>query len=174
MLSPMHHLVLIRVPGAYGLQPTHDLLVGLEHAKRRGKMFLRQQKWYGRRGMGHPKDEDGGGLPLLVKMPVPVGIRVPTAMKIDVGSDETACGWSLTARRTTPRPWSAIAHEEVIEKGAELAWLTRIRFHRQICRTDSRLRKLVNNTLLEVGKTGCLQEAVFIQIRHNVVNVIAQ
>ena len=65
--------------------------VSLEHAKRRGKMFLRQQKWHGRRGMGHPKDEDGRGLPLLVEMPVPVGIRVPTAMKVNVGSDETAC-----------------------------------------------------------------------------------
>src|SRR4030095_7377033 len=174
MLDPMYHLVLIGVPGAYRLQLTHDLLVGLEHAKRRGKMFLRQQKWHGRRGMGHPKDEDGGGLPLLIEMPVPVGIRVPTAMKIDVGSDETACWWGLTARRTTPCSRSAIAHEEVIEKGTELAWLTRIRFPRQICRTDRRLRKIVHNTLLEFGKTGCLQEAVFVQIRHNAVNVITQ
>src|SRR6266567_3504708 len=154
MLGPMHHLVLIGVPGADGLQPTHDLLVGLEHTKRRGKMFFRQQKRHGRRGMGHPKDEDGGGLPLLVEMPVPVGIRVPTAMKVNVGSDETACWQGLTARRTTPCSRSAITHEETIEKGAELAWLTRIRLPRQICRTDSRLRKPVNNTLLEFGKTG--------------------
>src|SRR4029450_7720096 len=174
MLGPMHHLMLIGVPGAHRLQPTHDLLVGLEHAKRRGKMFLRQQKWHGRRGMGHSKDEDGGGLPLLIEMPVPVGIRVPTAMKIDVGSDETACWWDLTARRTTPCSRSAITHEEVIEKGTELACLTRIRFPCQICRTDSRLHELVNNTLLEFGKTGCLQEAVFVQIRHNVVNAIGQ
>src|SRR5262245_19953585 len=74
VLGAMHHLVLIGVPGAYGLQPTHNLLVGLEHAKRRGKMFLRQQKWHGWRGMGYPKDEDRGGLPLLIEMPVPMGI----------------------------------------------------------------------------------------------------
>src|SRR5919109_1839278 len=102
--------------------------------------------------MGHPKDEDGGGLPLLVEMPVPVGIRVPTAMKIDMGSDETARWWGLAARRTIPCSRSTITHEEVIEKGAELAWLTRVRFPSQICRTDCRLRKLVNNTLLEFGK----------------------
>src|SRR5262245_51387137 len=174
VLGPMHHLVLIRVPGAYGLQPTHNLLVGLEHAKRRGKMFLRQQKWHGWRGMGYPKDEDRGGLPLLIEMPVPMGIRVPTAMKINVGDNETARRQTLPAHRATPRSRSTVTHEEVIEKGVELSWLIRIRFPRQICRTDCRLRKLVNNTLLEFGKTGCLQEAVFVQIRHNTMNVIGQ
>src|SRR5712692_5386186 len=174
MLGPMHHLVLIGVPGAYGLQPTHDLLVGLEHAKRRGKMFLCQQKWHRRRGMGHPKDEDGGGLPLLVEMPVSMGIRVPAPVKINVGGNETARRRGLTGRRAMPRSRSAITHEEVIEKGVELAWLTRIRFPRQICRTDHRLRKLVNNTLLEFGKAGCVQKAVFVQIRHKAVNIIAQ
>ena len=78
------------------------------------------------------------------------------------------------ARRATPRSRSTITHEEVIEKGAELAWVTRIRFPHQICRTDRRLRKLVNNTLLEFGKTGCLQEAVFVQICHNTMDVIGQ
>src|SRR5712691_4904644 len=78
------------------------------------------------------------------------------------------------ARRTTPCSRSAITHEEAIEKGTELAWLTRIRLPRQICRTDSRLRKPVNNTLLEFGKTDCLQKAVFVQIRHNAMNVIVQ
>src|SRR5215471_6674549 len=108
--------------------------------------------------MGHPKDEDGSGLPLLIEMPVPMGIRVPTTVKINVGGNETACRWGLTARCATPRSRSTITHEEVIEKSAELAWLTRIRFARQICRTDRRLRKLVNKALLEFGKTGCLQE----------------
>src|SRR5262249_41148569 len=45
---------------------------------------------------------------------------------------------------------------------------------RQICRTYSRLRKLVNNTLLEFSKTGCLQETIFVQIRYDAVNVIGQ
>src|SRR5262245_20420410 len=174
MLGAMHHLVFIGVPGTYGLQPMHNLLVGLEHPKRRGKMFLRQQKWHGWRGMGYPKDEDSGGLPLLIEMPVPMGIRVPTTVKINVGDNETARRRGLTARRATPRSRSTITHEEVIEKGAELAWLTRIRFRRQICRTDRRLRKLVHNTLLEFGKMGCLQEAVFVQIRHKTMNVIGQ
>src|SRR5262249_21677128 len=37
-----------------------------------------------------------------------------------------------------------------------------------------RLHELGHNTLLEFSKTGCLQEAVFVQIRHNAVNVIGQ
>src|SRR5262245_43641010 len=111
MLGPMHHLVLIGVPGTYGLQPTHDILVGLKHAKRRGKMFFRQQKWHGRRGMGHPKDENSGGLPLLVEMPVPMGIRVPTTVKIDVGGNKTTRWRCLMARRVPPRSRSAITQE---------------------------------------------------------------
>src|SRR5438132_11401252 len=108
MLGPMHHLVRIGVPGADGLQPPHDLLVRLEHAKRRGKMFLCQQKWHRRRGVGHPKDEDGGRLPLLIEVPVSMSIRVPAPVKINVGGNETACRRGLTARRTTPRSRSAI------------------------------------------------------------------
>ena len=135
-------------------------------------MFLRQQKWHGRRGMGYPKDEDSGGLPLLIEMPVPMGIRVPAPVKINVGGNETARWRGLMAHCAATLPVRHHARRRYRERrGAGLGRQGTL--SRQICWTDRRLRKLVNNTLLECGKTGCLQ-AVFVQIRHNAVNVISQ
>jgi len=95
-----------------------------------------------------------------------------TTVKINMGGDETARRRCRAAQRATPRAWSAITQEEVIEKSAQLSWLARIRFVRQICRPDGRPGELVNDTLLEGHKTGCLQETVVVQIRQNAVNVI--
>ena len=123
--------------------------------------------------MGHPKDEDGGGLPVLVEMPVPVGVCMPAPVQINVRSDETARWWRLVARRATPRSRSAVTYEEVIEKGAQLTWLARVRFPRQIGRPHGRPRKLVDKTLLQFHKTGRLQEAVIVQRRHET-NIIGR
>src|SRR5262252_1435352 len=108
--------------------------------------------------MGYPKDEHNGRLTLLVQMPIPMGIRMTTTVKINMGGDETTRRWCLAAQRATPVPWSAITQEKTIEKSAQLSWLARIRFVCQIRWPDGRPGELVHNTLLEGHKTGCLQE----------------